>query len=173
MIREAKKRSCIERVGDKVDFILASAHRLPYIPNSFGLSLNMICIQHITDEKILSKPMDRIKEVTKNKIILIEAVSEERKPLSTEFPTISLSTKDWISLFVNDGVKLSKIEGVEVQIFYKFVGFLESLAKRTNGKHFGIFLKDLTHLSVIFTILLRRIFLKNSRHKLFVFEEVL
>lgn len=126
MIRVAKSKG-----HPNVAFIVAAAYALPFRSNSFDLSLSCTCIQHITDEAKHQKSLIEITRVTKNKILVLELMSNLRKIKLAHYPTLILPTSEYIMSFKKLGVKTINSVAVDFLPLVKLLeNFRNSIFKR-------------------------------------------
>jgi ubiquinone/menaquinone biosynthesis C-methylase UbiE len=187
MVGIAKDRA-IERAPGNVDFVLASAHSLPFSSRSFDASLSVTVLQHIVDEKQLVEALSEIARIAKigGRIILLEQTPCRREAAHSQFPTVGRTHEEWVHLFTSKGsVELVDFHGVDLspflrplmQLMRKHGRYQNWLSQETPSLRYRILSRLFYYLislavimSLPFDLALRDILVRHSKHKLLIFR---
>lgn len=186
MAKAAKKRIATRKLSN-VNFVVASASKLPFVSQAFDASFSVTVLQHIVDEATFRSAVLELIQTTKSdgQIDLLEFVNDKGRNPTLHFPAVTHDYKKAIT--DNGGFGLAEVQGVDLSLFLKpfnsimkkhgkYRNLLEaretSLRYRLSADSFYFLASIACVLSLPLDLALRNIFLQSSEHKIFIFRAI-
>lgn len=183
MVKKAKSRMVKRNL--RSDFVVASAHDLPFVSHIFDSVLSITVLQHIVDNALFKSAVSNIVRILKTdgEIILLEYAYDASGNFSPHFPTVA---HHYIDAFeVCEGLDLAEIKGVDLSLFLKPFNrvikkhgkYRDQLGRPGSSSRYALsaasfyFLASIAcALSLPIDIVFRNAFLQHSEHKIFIFR---
>lgn len=184
MVKTARNRA-VTQGFDNIDFIVASAHMLPFVSQSFDAALSVTVLQHIIDENQFRDAVQELIRTTRmdGKIILLELAPHKKENVSVQFPTACHTYEE--AFTKENSARLVALHGVDLSLFLepfkrierKFGRYQDRLLGRSLPMKyrilvfpFHLLLSLACLLSFPFDLAFRHVFTRYSNHKVFIFK---